>query len=476
MEKISHKTKHELLETLKNMTDNFKELKNRELLDPQHFVFLAKCLDKQYENIVTVNEGSNKELEKSHHDIIVECLRCLRNACVECQRNQNMLCNSECVKNIEKLIVMLTSHPEIKNQETALRCAVQVLSNAGSGNIATQKIIWDAIFPETLLTLLKFPDSKVQNYTCMLIYHSITSDVNTLQILQPPGIPLVELILELSTKETEQDWCLQILEELLKSPDLFLQCYGNLNDNSKVTLLDITSALLSNDTDNALPSQPFAKEAMNDHQMEETKFDTKIPQLSIDFLAETFEMTLLTGFSADSSTESKQEIYMQIPLLLKVLCLATSNLHVYRPLQNRTSLLVHAVGLLQSSHLVMSETEKTTSSHLIQTDIHPKHGFKRDLIRLVGNMCFRHKDNQNKIRDLNGISLLLDNCSIDPHNPFISQWATLAIRNVCENNLENQRFIEEMKVQGVASNSMLQDMGIETELRDGQVYVKTKSK
>ena len=31
-------------------------------------------------------------------------------------------------------------------------------------------------------------------------------------------------------------------------------------------------------------------------------------------------------------------------------------------------------------------------------DVHPFHGFKRDLIRLIGNMCYKQKPNQDNVR------------------------------------------------------------------------------
>lgn len=40
------------------------------------------------------------------------------------------------------------------------------------------------------------------------------------------------------------------------------------------------------------------------------------------------------------------------------------------------------------------------------------------------------------------------------------QWVILAIRNICEDNLENQAFIARMNKQGVVKTEMLEELGI----------------
>ncbi|GFG30051.1 hypothetical protein Cfor_01972, partial [Coptotermes formosanus] len=42
----------------------------------------------------------------------------------------------------------------------------------------------------------------------------------------------------------------------------------------------------------------------------------------------------------------------------------------------------------------------------------------------------------------------------------IIQWVVLAIRNLCENNLENQALIASMTRKGVVDSSVLLEMGL----------------
>lgn len=40
------------------------------------------------------------------------------------------------------------------------------------------------------------------------------------------------------------------------------------------------------------------------------------------------------------------------------------------------------------------------------------------------------------------------------------QWAILAVRNLCESNVENQKFIASLTQQGVVSSAVLHEMGL----------------
>ncbi len=43
----------------------------------------------------------------------------------------------------------------------------------------------------------------------------------------------------------------------------------------------------------------------------------------------------------------------------------------------------------------------------------------------------------------------------------LTQWAVLAIRNLCENNNENTALIGSSKLEGLGDNSQLKDFGVE---------------
>jgi len=66
--------------------------------------------------------------------------------------------------------------------------------------------------------------------------------------------------------------------------------------------------------------------------------------------------------------------------------------------------------------------------------------------------------------------LLQLRCSLTKCTVII-QWVVLAIRNLCENNLENQAVIASMTRQGVIDSSVLLEMGLSLHADDNSKIV-----
>ena len=49
----------------------------------------------------------------------------------------------------------------------------------------------------------------------------------------------------------------------------------------------------------------------------------------------------------------------------------------------------------------------------------------------------------------------------------MQQWAVFAIRNLCENNTENQELIGSTKLEGLSDNQQLKDLGIDATVQVG---------
>jgi hypothetical protein len=64
-----------------------------------------------------------------------------------------------------------------------------------------------------------------------------------------------------------------------------------------------------------------------------------------------------------------------------------------------------------------------------------------------------------------GLAVLLCFCGTDFDNPFTREWALLAVRNACENNLENQRFIDSLQPQEISIQSEeLKKLGMQVKM------------
>lgn len=65
-------------------------------------------------------------------------------------------------------------------------------------------------------------------------------------------------------------------------------------------------------------------------------------------------------------------------------------------------------------------------------------GVRCHAIRLLGNCSYQIRSIQDRIRLAGGIECILNHTNIDESQPFQREWSIIAIRNVCENNVENQ--------------------------------------
>lgn len=95
--------------------------------------------------------------------------------------------------------------------------------------------------------------------------------------------------------------------------------------------------------------------------------------------------------------------------------------------------------------------------------------FKRDCITIISCLSHNHETVQDQIRELGGIPLVLAQCQIDDMNPYLREHATYCVRNLLENNPENQAFVDALKPVGIQQNKDLHEMGYEAQLRDGKV-------
>lgn len=97
------------------------------------------------------------------------------------------------------------------------------------------------------------------------------------------------------------------------------------------------------------------------------------------------------------------------------------------------------------------------------------------LVRVLGNLCFRCKRNQDLIRttlvphptqliDRRGLHVLLS-CTAYSHACFtLREWSVIAISNVLDDNLENQNMVALLDAQNAVQSQTLCDMGIRVSL------------
>jgi hypothetical protein len=116
--------------------------------------------------------------------------------------------------------------------------------------------------------------------------------------------------------------------------------------------------------------------------------------------------------------------------------------------------------------------DKKDSKKLDNFDILPEQtmffGYRTLILRILGNMCYNSKENQNLVRNLDGIPLVLNHCYTDDRNPYLREWGVFCVRNLTEENLENQELISKYQALQIApeSQSLLNDLGVQAEIEN----------
>ncbi|XP_077357165.1 ataxin-10 [Festucalex cinctus] len=466
---LNEKHRPEHLEALKAFTSALRDQEYRDVVGREAFSTLLKVLSRLSDELQAAN-GFDQDLKavSLQLQLAAECFRALRNACVQSAHNQNILRELGFVDISIHILRFL--HANSKSGDgifESLRCGIQFLGNLSVGNQMCKDDIWRLTFPALLVQLLNVADEKTVSYASMVL-HTCLDENKVEEVAELQNIQLVLRVMELCRTQPELDWTVLIAtQHFLKSSALVENMYSAMSPCERLTLLELISAQLSGGE----------------------SLDNGIPPGVARFLASSFQkccgsvLSLATGSA--SSDEVLQEALTVISLL-DVLCEMTSHQGQFIFLQDHPDLLVTTIELLKQVHTIGKSSKNIFSSAQnfdalvdVETDLSsqsPVVSFKAHLIRLVANLCYTHYNNQNKVRELEGIPLILDNCRMDSNNPFISQWSILAIRNLFDHNPKNQELLASLERRGDADYSALKDLGFRIEERDGSLLLRPTHK
>ncbi|XP_017195253.2 ataxin-10 isoform X2 [Oryctolagus cuniculus] len=420
------------LEALRALTALFKEPRNRETAPRTIFQRVLDILKKSSRAVeLACRDPSQVEHLASSLQLITECFRCLRNACIECSVNQNSIRNLDTISVAVDLILLFRElRVEQESLLTAFRCGLQFLGNIASRNEDSQAVVWMHAFPELFISCLNHPDKKIVAYSSMILFTSLNP--GRIKELEE-NLNIAINVIEAHQKQPESEW--------------------------PVTLLDLVVAKLVGD-------EPL------------TADDLSAFLRHAELMAGSFVDQCGTVLKLTSEQHPEDAEVLATVRLLDVLCEMTANTELLGYLQVFPGLLERVIDLLRLIHVAGKDTINifSTCDCIKEGDVSSvAEGFKSHLIRLIGNLCYKNKDNQDKVNELDGIPLILDSCRIDDNNPFLTQWVVYAIRNLTEDNAQNQDVIAKMEDQGLADTSLLKKMGFEVEKRGGKLILKSSS-
>uniref|UniRef100_A0A2K6EK50 Ataxin-10 n=1 Tax=Propithecus coquereli TaxID=379532 RepID=A0A2K6EK50_PROCO len=373
----------------------------------------------------------------------LEALRALT-ALFKEQRNRNLDTIGVAV---DLILLFRELRVEQESLLTAFRCGLQFLGNIASRNEDSQSIVWLHAFPELFVA-----------YSSMILFTSLNPE--RMKELEE-NLNIAIDVIDAHQKHPESEWpFLIITDHFLKNPELVEAMYAKLSHQERVTLLDIIIAKIVGD-------EPL------------TKDDIPVFLCHAELMASAFvdQCKIVLKLTSDQHTDD-EEVLATIRLL-DVLCEMTANTELLGYLQVFPGLLERVIDVLRLIHVAGQDTTNifsTSGCMRAEGDVsNMAEGFKSHLIRLLGNLCYKNKDNQDKVNELDGIPLILDSCNIDDSNPFLTQWVVYAIRNLTEDNSENQDFIAKMEDQGLADASLLKKIGFEVEKRGEKLILKSTS-
>ncbi|ODQ53900.1 hypothetical protein SAICODRAFT_34512 [Saitoella complicata NRRL Y-17804] len=191
---------------------------------------------------------------------------------------------------------------------------------------------------------------------------------------------------------------------------------------------------------------------------------------------------LMKALNSDHSTAASNEkldvtdataIWTAVVLLLQTLAHVSSDLSAKEALL-KNGLLETAIALLGAANTyVPRRTIKHSSGGVSSSPLDPTAEstsspesmkafafVKRDTVRLLSTLCYKSRFVQDEVRRLHGIELVLSQCNVDDDNPYLREHAVLCVRNLLEENTDNQALVAEMEAIKVMPSEALEGTGI----------------
>ncbi|XP_064399113.1 ataxin-10-like isoform X2 [Halichondria panicea] len=397
-----------------------------------------------------------------------------------------------------------------------LKVALQLLGNLCVCSSEGQDMIWKYCYPKLFEGLLSCDCPPAVNVTCMIILTCVRESSSRRlecmcllrQLLRCLGdderLEWIDLLLQLLLSRTPlqllwkqcSDWPNEVLTLLNYILEQLLEAtHDNYEVPNKST--DKSTGDINTQTENltiskcsATPTaecEVYVAMATNDNLDCLQRMFCEHAQYVISRGDELITMATAITMASDCLEDSEVLIQVQlVRCLLSVLNALCGCGHVLQQLQSLRPPITTTLDLLKTLSTMDGSADsarhrsrlaaKTTPTSSVR--LHLLFAFKRDLIRLIANLSHKSPIVQDIVNEVGAFPLILNQCSIDHRNPYITQWSVLAIRNLCENNPTNQMLVAGLESRGSPNTAgLLQEMGCEVEIGiDGKMKVKGQAK
>jgi len=354
--------------------------------------------------------------------------------------------------------------------ELELRAAAQVLSNLTVQNAETQIGIWEVCFPERFRKICALDDSSTVSAASACMLNCILADSTKIHALIDEGI-LFDLISKHILVENERSfhWIFLLAKQAClqgQLEDLITKCPG-----IPKTLTPERLAIL----------QVWEKVA-SEASLEDFVNLNETLQFLVSLLETINTSLVIQKYSTDIAEEITTELQFEgcnciLESIVQVSAKCAERSDILEFL-GETKIITMMVQLLQMTNqfeqqapveLQNLEGHYTGRNECILEDgSGEKFSFKKSLVKILANICYECKANQDKIREAGGIELILNCCRVDENHPYLKEWALFAVRNVTKDNLENIQHIEAFQKQGETKTT---DPLLEEALQSGRIKI-----
>ncbi|KAI9498139.1 spinocerebellar ataxia type 10 protein domain-containing protein [Zychaea mexicana] len=405
---------------------------------------------------------------------LVLLLKLVRNAVVNEVVNQQLAIEFGALYEIEKIInTRLQSHDQ--EAITVMQIGTQAICNMMTGNSIALEFVWEEWMQDinrghVYSELLGVNDDGVVTATMILILNCIRNSRERCQAMvkAKPGRAMLNAILDdlerLHSDEHNKNFELgySIISQLIDYGH-FVTVYRNIEDtseqmNGRLTMLIkvIDSKIHAyKEKSNGLPQYLGHVELKTISGLVR-----QLCQRAVFVMEQVIE-----GQAPPSALEidDVSEVYTTLVLVLQTAStLLTTNEDGHADFKE----------MLSEDNVMQAVTDLLSRCETMDQNKQPGFNYlKRDSVRLLGALCYEDRRMQDKIREIGGIPLILAQCKIEDANPYLREYAILAIRNILKDNPDNQALIAQMEPKEAVQTDGLSEMGLKAKLVDGKVKI-----
>ncbi|XP_055585846.1 ataxin-10 [Uranotaenia lowii] len=380
--------------------------------------------------------------DETQAKVAIKCLNLLKRSCALGETFQNEIISKESF--IIKIREILQDHQA--SESVRINC-LQLLANLCVQNKSNQETILKE-FKDFLLKSIE-DNTSYTNASTMIVYNSF---IYKSEIGLSAQELLEVLLANVEKNRTDQsevpEFVSIFLEYLMCESNEIVDQYDKISNEKRILFLHYLTEYIRYDNRRNRPlTQDLFKHLLTNFKRKsdeilKTNEDTKMELGDVEevftLLALLSDCTCVEPYG--SFLRQDGSLFLNMGCLLRLLQKRgkSEDENMFTPIQKVEEILKIRQG---------------TSELNIEQEI--SFSLKSSLVKALANLSYKNKKNQNLAREMEIMSAILDCTNLDARNPFIQEWSILAIRNLCEENPENQQFIASLTKIGDAPNSSL---------------------